>query len=63
MLFGATKTFQPIRTVIHSKLALYDDINQFCVAMSMPGMWVKTMPDILKPRPLHAHGNFVVGVC
>ena len=25
--------------------------------------WVKTMPEILKPRGLHAHGNFVSGVC
>ena len=24
---------------------------------------VKTMPEILKPRPLHVHGNFVFGVC
>ena len=25
--------------------------------------WVKTMPDLLKPRPLHVHGNFVFSVC
>ena len=25
--------------------------------------WMKTMPEILKPRLLHAHGNFVFGVC
>ena len=24
--------------------------------------WVKTMPKILKPRGIHAHGNFVFGV-
>ena len=25
--------------------------------------WVKTMPEVLKPRPLHVHGNFVFSVC
>ena len=25
--------------------------------------WVKTMPELLKPRPLHVHGNFVFSVC
>ena len=24
---------------------------------------MKTMPEILKPCPLYAHGNFVFGVC
>ena len=24
---------------------------------------VKTMPELLKPRPLHVHGNFVFSVC
>ena len=25
--------------------------------------WVKTMPELLKPRPLHVRGNFVFSVC
>ena len=25
--------------------------------------WVKTMPELLKPRPLHFHGNLVFSVC
>ena len=25
--------------------------------------WVKTMPEPLKPRPLHVHGSFVFSVC
>ena len=25
--------------------------------------WVKTMPEGLKPRPLHVYGNFVFSVC
>ena len=25
--------------------------------------WVKTVPEVLKPRPLHVHGNFVFSVC
>ena len=25
--------------------------------------WLKTVPEIMKPMPLHAHGNFVFGVC
>ena len=25
--------------------------------------WVKTMPERLKPRPLHVHGNSVFSVC
>ena len=25
--------------------------------------WVKTMPELLKPRPLHVNGNFVFNVC
>ena len=25
--------------------------------------WVKTMPKLLNPRPLHVHGNFVFSVC
>ena len=25
--------------------------------------WVKTMPELLKPRPPHVHGNFVFSVC
>ena len=25
--------------------------------------WVKTMPELLKPRSLHVHGNFVFSVC
>ena len=24
--------------------------------------WVETMPEVLKPRPLHVHGNFVFSV-
>ena len=25
--------------------------------------WVKTMPEVLTPRPLHVHGNFAFSVC
>ena len=25
--------------------------------------WVETMPEVLKPRPLHVHGNIVFSVC
>ena len=25
--------------------------------------WVKTIPELLKPRPLHVHGNLVFSVC
>ena len=25
--------------------------------------WLKTKPEIMKPRPLHAHCNFVFSVC
>ena len=97
-LFGATKTFQPIHTALQGKFALYDDLNQFCVAICMFSRFVstfpcigssgsrydmfktdcdfkmseisniacrlvKTMPEVLKPKPLHVHGNFVFSVC
>ena len=41
--------------------------NRLCFKMSeisnIACRWVKTMPELLKPRPLHVHGNFVFSVC
>ena len=34
-----------------------------CRKINIACRWLKTMTEILKPMPLHSHGNFVFGVC
>ena len=97
-LFGATKTFQLVHTVIQRKTCFFTTIyisfemqslcflvlyqifpyigssgrryntykTDFDSKMSeisnIACRWVRTMPEILKSRSIHAHGNFVFGV-
>ena len=55
-------------TCIRSSESRYDMFKTDCdfkmsKISNVACRWVETMPELLKPRPLHVHGNFVFSVC